>query len=154
VATAVLALGSAAGYRMWATSRDEAKRERALELGADAAFASGERLPERVDAVMETVGEATWKHSLRSLRSGGTMVIAGATTGDSPPADLAQIFFLQRSVVGSTMGTVHELARLVRFMVARGVRPVIDSVMPLGEARAALEKLRAGDVSGKIVLTP
>jgi NADPH:quinone reductase-like Zn-dependent oxidoreductase len=153
VATALLALGSAAGYRMWATSRDEGKRERALELGADATFPSGERLPERVDAVMETVGEATWSHSLKSLRAGGTMVICGATTGTGPPADLAQIFFLQRSVVGSTMGTVHELERLARFLVARDVRPAIDSTMPLSEARAALEKLRAGDVSGKIVLT-
>jgi NADPH:quinone reductase-like Zn-dependent oxidoreductase len=154
VATAAVALGSAAGYRMWVTSRDEAKGARALELGADAAFASGERLPERVDAVIETVGEATWKHSLRSLRVGGTMVIAGATTGAAPPADLAQIFFLQRSVVGSTMGTVHELERLVRFCVARGVRPAIDSVVPLADARSAFEKLRGGDVSGKVVLTP
>ena len=154
VSTALVALGSAAGYRMWVTSRDEAKGARALELGADAAFASGERLPERVDAVIETVGEATWSHSLKSLRPGGTMVIAGATTGMSPPADLAQIFFLQRSVVGSTMGTVHELERLVRFCVARGVRPAIDSVLPLADARSAFEKLRDGDVSGKIVLTP
>jgi NADPH:quinone reductase-like Zn-dependent oxidoreductase len=154
VATAAIALGAAAGLRVWVTSRDEAKRDRALELGADAAFESGERLPERVDAVVETVGEATWKHSLRSLRAGGTMVIAGATTGMNPPADLAQIFFLQRSVVGSTMGTKRELERLARFCVARDVRPAIDSVMPLGEAREALAKLRDGDVTGKIVLTP
>src|SRR5690606_21072274 len=71
VATALIALGAAAGYRVWATSRSEAKRERALELGAEAVFEPGARLPERVDAVMETVGQATWAHSLKSLRPGG-----------------------------------------------------------------------------------
>src|SRR6266702_4570909 len=76
VATALILLGKAAGYRVWATSRSEAKRERALTLGADQAFPSGARLPERVDAVMETVGEATWSHSLKALRPGGRIVIA------------------------------------------------------------------------------
>src|SRR3954464_8322487 len=66
VATAMVALGSAAGYRMWVTSRDEAKGARAVELGADRAFAAGERLPERVDGVMETVGRATWSHSVKA----------------------------------------------------------------------------------------
>ncbi|MBX6769751.1 MAG: zinc-binding dehydrogenase, partial [Actinomadura rubrobrunea] len=105
VATALIALGSAAGYRVWATSRSEAKRERALELGADAAFEPGARLPERVDAVMETVGQATWSHSLKSLRPGGRIVVSGATSGQVPPAELNRVFFLQLSVVGSTMGT-------------------------------------------------
>ena len=85
VATALVALGSAAGYRMWVTSRDEAKGAKALELGADRAFESGERLPERVDAVMETVGEATWSHSVKSLKPGGAIVTCGATSGDAPP---------------------------------------------------------------------
>jgi NADPH:quinone reductase-like Zn-dependent oxidoreductase len=154
VATAIVTLGVAAGHRVWVTSRDEAKRARAVELGADAAFEAGARLPERVDAVMETVGEATWSHSLRSLKPGGTMVIAGATTGGAPPADLAQIFFLQRSVVGSTMGTVHELERLARFCAVRGVRPVIDSVHALADARDGFDKMLRGDVAGKIVFTP
>ena len=79
VATALILLGRAAGFRVWATSRSEEKRERALELGADQVFPAGARLPERVDAVLETVGEATWSHSLRSLRPGGRIVIAGAT---------------------------------------------------------------------------
>ena len=81
VATALILLGRAAGYRMWATSRSEAKRERALELGADQVFPAGDRLPERVDAVMETVGQDTWAHSLRALRPGGRIVICGATSG-------------------------------------------------------------------------
>ncbi len=81
VATAVIALGSRAGVRVWATSRSEEKRAQALELGADAVFESGARLPERVDAVMETVGEATWGHSVKSLKPGGTLVVSGATSG-------------------------------------------------------------------------
>ena len=94
---------------MWVTSRDEAKREKALELGAHEAFESGARLPERVDAVIETVGEATWKHSLRALRPGGTIVVSGATSGQAPSAELQRVFFLQLNVVGSTMGTRDEL---------------------------------------------
>src|SRR6185312_15211030 len=67
VATALIELGQAAGYRIWVTGRSEEKRRAALELGADQAFESGARLPERVDGVMETVGEATWSHSVKSL---------------------------------------------------------------------------------------
>ena len=124
---------------MWATSRSEEKRSRALELGADAAFEPGARLPERVDVVAETVGAATWDHSLKSLKPGGTIVISGATSGDAPPAGLTRIFFLQLSVVGSTMGTRDELDRLVRLCVERDVRPVIESELPLDSARDAFD---------------
>ena len=109
---------------MWVTSRDAAKGERAVALGADRAFESGARLPERVDAVMETVGAATWSHSVNSLRPGGTIVISGATSGDAPAkAELTKIFFKQLRVVGSTMGTRDELARLARFVVDAGIEP-------------------------------
>jgi NADPH:quinone reductase-like Zn-dependent oxidoreductase len=154
VATAVIALGRAAGVRVWATSRSEEKGRRALELGADAVFGSGERLPDRVDVVLETVGEATWSHSLKSLRPGGTIVVCGATSGQAPSAELNRVFFLQLSVVGSTMGTTQELAQLVRLLALSGVRPVIDRVLPLADARDGFAALAAGDVFGKIVLTP
>jgi len=153
VATAAIQLADAMGYRVWVTSRDEAKRTRALELGADEAFESGARLPARVDAVLETVGEATWAHSLRALRPGGTVVVSGATSGSNPPADLSRVFFLQLSVVGSTMGTRDELDALVSLLVATGVRPTIDGIYPLTGARAAFERLESGDVVGKLVLT-
>jgi NADPH:quinone reductase-like Zn-dependent oxidoreductase len=154
VATALIRLGSAAGLRVWATSRDGAKRARALELGAAAAFESGARLPERVDAVMETVGAATWNHSLRSLKQGGTVVISGATSGPDPKAtELNRIFFLQLRIIGSTMGTRQELEQLLRFCVVTGVRPVIDSVLPLESAREGFAKMAAGDLVGKIVFT-
>ena len=154
VSTALIVLGAAAGVRVWITSRSEQKRARALELGAHRAFESGERLPERVDAVMETVGEATWGHSIRSLKPGGTVVICGATSGDAPPAELTRIFFLQLSVVGSTMGTHDELERLMALCVESGVRPVIETVIPLGEARAGFELLAAGESFGKVVFIP
>jgi NADPH:quinone reductase-like Zn-dependent oxidoreductase len=153
VATAMILLGRAAGYRVWVTSRTEAKRDRALELGADQAFPDGARLPERVDAVMETVGQATWGHSLRALRPGGRIVICGATSGAVPPADLNRVFFLQLSVVGSTMGTRHQLGRLLRFCEQTGVRPKIDRILPMSEAAAGFAALISGDVFGKIVFT-
>src|SRR5271166_1430621 len=153
VATALILLGRAAGYRIWATSRSEARRERAVQLGADQAFASGSRLPERVDVVMETVGQATWAHSVRSLRPGGRIVICGATSGDAPPAELTRIFFTQLSVAGSTMGTRDQLGRLARFCEQTGVRPVIDRVLPMANARDGFAAMIAGDLFGKVVFT-
>ena len=153
VATALIRLGSAAGYRVWATSREAGKRERALELGAADAFESGARLPDRVDAVMETVGAATWTHSVRSLRPGGTLVISGATSGPNPTAtELNRIFFLQLRVIGSTMGTLDELQRLISFCERTGVRPVVDTELPLAQAREGIARVAAGDVVGKVVL--
>ncbi len=152
VSTALIVLARQAGFRVWVTSRDATKRERAVQFGAHAAFESGARLPDRVDVVMETVGAATWSHSLRSLRPGGRVVIAGATSGSQPPADLSRVFFLQLSVVGSTMGTRDELERLVAMCAATGVRPLIDHEFPLAQADEALRHVAAGDLFGKIVL--
>ncbi|GAA1658097.1 zinc-binding dehydrogenase [Nonomuraea maheshkhaliensis] len=151
VATAVIALGRAAGYRIWATSRSESKRERALQLGADQVFEPGARLPERVDAVMETVGQATWDHSLKSLKPGGRIVVSGATSGAVPPADLNRVFFLQLSVIGSTMGTREQLGRLAVFLEQTGLRPEIDRVLPLTEARDGFAAMASGEIFGKIV---
>ena len=153
VATALTVLGSAAGARIWVTSRSEAKREGALALGAEQAFEAGARLPERVDAVMETVGKATWGHSIRSLKPGGTLVVSGATSGDAPSAELTRVFFLQLSVVGSTMGTRDELERLIRVCLERDIRPTVHRTMPLAEARDGFRELLEGDVVGKIVFT-
>lgn len=153
VATALIALGRAAGLRMWVTGRTEEKRAAALALGAHAAFESGGRLPDRVDAVMETVGEATWAHSLRAVRPGGTIVISGATTGANPPADLSRVFFREVSVVGTTMGSRAELTALLSFLVTSGVRPAVDTALPLDRAAEGFARLLAGEVTGKIVLT-
>ncbi len=154
VATAAIALGRAAGLQVWATSRDEDKRRRAQEIGAEQVFETGARLPGRVDAVVETVGKATWAHSMRSLRPGGTLVISGATSGADPSADLNRLFFLQLRVVGSTMGTRGELENLLRFCDVTGVRPLVDEVLPLSQAARGFERMQSGNVFGKLVLTP
>lgn len=151
VASALISIGSAAGARVWVTSRAEDKRARAVELGADQAFEPGARLPERVDVVMETVGDATWSHSVRSLKPGGRIVVSGATSGDAPKAELTRMFFLQLSVVGSTMGTRDELQRLARFCADTGLRPLISSTLSLRDAREGFQAMASGDLFGKIV---
>ncbi|CAN5198087.1 MAG: zinc-binding dehydrogenase [Nocardioides sp.] len=154
VATALIVLGSAAGLRVLATSRDQTKLARALELGADQVYESGARLPVKVDAVMETVGKATWQHSVRSLRPGGSIVISGTTSGpDVADAMLTNIFFKELRVVGSTMGSRMELASLVNLLEVSGRRPVIDRVLAMEQAREGFSAMAEGDVFGKIVLT-
>jgi NADPH:quinone reductase-like Zn-dependent oxidoreductase len=154
VATALITLARAGGLRVLATSRDEGKRARALELGAHEVFESGARLPVKVDAVMETVGRATWSHSIRSLRPGGRIVTSGATSGPNlEDAELTRIFFLQLQVVGSTMGTRDELAGLVNMLDATGTRPLVDRTMPMEKARDGFAAMAEGDVFGKIVFT-
>lgn len=154
VASAAIALGKALGHRVWATGRTQSKRDFALSLGADEAFEPGARLPERVDCVIETVGEATWAHSLRALRPGGTVVVCGATSGPNPPADLARVFFLQLRIIGSTMGTKEELTELVALLGDTGVRPAIDRMLPLEDAATALAAMAEGGHLGNLVLAP
>ena len=154
VATALITLGRAAGLRVLATSRDEAKRARALEIGAHEVYESGARLPVKVDAVMETVGRATWSHSIRALRPGGRIVISGTTSGPAlDDAELTRIFFLQLSVIGSTMGTRDELESLVTFLDATGARPLLDRTIGMDQARDGFAAMAAGDVFGKIAFT-
>jgi NADPH:quinone reductase-like Zn-dependent oxidoreductase len=154
VATALIMLARAGGLKVLATSRDEAKRARALEIGAHEVFEAGERLPVKVDAVMETVGRATWSHSIRALRPGGAIVISGTTSGPNlDDAELTRIFFLQLKVIGSTMGTTSELASLVSLLDATGTRPLIDRELPMDQAREGFAAMAEGDVFGKIAFT-
>ncbi|KXF56489.1 Zn-dependent oxidoreductase [Rhodococcus sp. SC4] len=153
VATALIQLATHAGLRVWVTSRDEDKRERASRLGAHAVFATGQRLPAKVDAVMETVGEATWSHSVKSLKPGGVLVVSGATSGGAPPIELMRTFLLQHRIVGTTMGTRDELSKLVSFCQASGIHPLIDRIYPIADAAKAFDQLVSGDVFGKIVLS-
>jgi NADPH:quinone reductase-like Zn-dependent oxidoreductase len=154
VSSSAIELARAAGYRVWATSREERKRDFALECGAHAVFESGARLPAKVDVVLETVGKATWGHTLRSLKPGGRVVIAGATSGHDPAAELNRIFFKELEVVGSTMGTLEDLHNLVSMIDATGIRPRIDKTFPLSDVAEGLRALAAGDVLGKIVINP
>lgn len=151
VATAAVRLASAAGLEVWATSRDEGRRARALDLGAAGAVAPGERLPARADLVIETVGAATWSHSVRSVRPGGTIVVAGATTGDPAAMEIQRLFFLEIAVRGATMGSRQDLEQLLAFLARTGVRPVVDSTVPLARVGEGLARLARGDQFGKVV---
>lgn len=151
LATAAVVLGAAAGLDVVVTSRSAERRERALALGAAEAVESGARVG-RVDLVLESVGRATWSHSVRSVRPGGTIVVAGATSGDADAAELQRIFFQEIAVLGTTMGSRDDLRHLLAFLARTGVRPLVDSTFALADARDALRRLAAGDQFGKIVL--
>lgn len=151
VASAAIALASAAGARVFATARSPQKREFARSCGAAEVFEPGARLPERVDIVVETVGEATWGHSLRSLRPGGVIVIAGATSGGMPPAELNRIFYQQLSVIGSTGCTRSEFENLLRMLEVTGVHPHVE-VIGFEDIPAGFARLLDGDVLGKLVV--
>ena len=149
VSTAAIQLAHAAGLEVFVTSRDADKRSKALKLGANAALEIGARLPRKVDAVIESVGAATWSHSMKS----GTIAICGATTGDQPGAELTRLFFQDIRVQGCTMGSREDFARLLRFVEHANLHPAIDSVVSgLDAAPEAFAKMIAGDVFGKIVI--
>ncbi|MCF1592578.1 zinc-binding dehydrogenase [Streptomyces muensis] len=154
VATAAVQLGAAAGLRMWVTGRSEAKRAKAAEIGADRTFSTGERLPERVDAVLDTVGEATWAHSVRSVRPGGTVVVAGWTTGAGPAADLSRLSLNNITVRGSAMGRRRDLESVLALCVHHGIRPHIDGIHSFADAPKAFARLERGEVFGKAILRP
>ena len=163
VSTAALAIAKALGARVLVTSSSDAKLERARELGADATVnhATGDvkaAVQEAtgghgIDVVVETVGEATWATSLQVAAPGGRITVCGATTGPNPPAALHRIWWKQLSILGSTMGTGEDFAGAYELVASGRVRPVIDTVLPLEEIRAAHERLEAGEQLGKIVLS-
>ena len=153
VSTAAIQLAQAAGLEVFVTSREADKRAKALKLGAHAAFEIGARLPGKVDAVIESVGAATWSHSMKSVRPGGTIAICGATTGDQPGAELTRLFFQDIRVRGSTMGSREDFARLLRFVERANLHPAIDSVFSgLDAAPEAFAKMIEGNVFGKIAI--
>lgn len=154
LAQALVALARLGGFRVWATGRTTQRCKTALELGAHQVFETGAALPAPVDAVMDSVGQATWQHSLEALRPGGALVLAGATTGANPPARLIRLFFLQLSVVGVVAGNKQEFRKLLSLLELSGARPHIEQEYPLAQAPHALAKMARGDVNGKLVLLP
>lgn len=152
VSTAAVQLAHAAGLEVFVASRSADRRKRARGIGADAAFETGARLPHRVDAVVESVGAATWSHSVRSVRPGGTIAVCGATSGDQPPAELTRVFFHDIRIQGDTMGSLQDFARLLRFVERADLHPVIDSVYAFERARDAFARLRDGQVFGNVII--
>ncbi len=151
VATAAVALAQALGKRVYATSRDPAKRERIAALGATA-VEPGARLPERVDVVIESVGAPTFEHSMKCAAPGARIVVCGATAGHLATVDLRRLFAMRLELLGSTMGTKADLAALLDLLVAKDVRPVIDSTYGFTAVADAFARLESGDVFGKVAL--
>ena len=153
MATALIQMGRAAGFRVWATTRSKEGRKIASRLGAEAIFSINEELPQRVDAVVDNVGAVTWAHSLRSLRRGGTLVLNGITTGGVAETDLLRIFIEQIDIRGTIMGTLEEMNAMMSFIVTAGIQPEVGVVTPMTEAREAIGSMIAGHTSGKTVFT-
>ena len=163
VATAGLAIAKALGARAFVTSSSDEKLERARELGADATVnhASGDvgaavkaaTDGKGVEVVLEHVGEATWQTSLQAARTNGRIAVCGATTGPNPPAALHRIWWKQLTIYGSTMGTRDDFEAAYELVKSGRAKPVVDSVRPLAETRAAHERMEAGEQFGKLVLT-
>jgi zinc-binding alcohol dehydrogenase/oxidoreductase len=160
VATAAMSIAKALGARVIVTSSSDAKLARALELGADAAVNhETDDVVARVkdvteggaDLVVDDVGEATWRRSLDAARPTGRIVVCGATTGPNPPAALHRVWWKQLTILGSTMGTPDDFQAAYDLVASGQARAVIDQVFPLGEARAAHDRLEAGEQLGKIV---
>ena len=151
VSMAALALSRAMGAEVYVTSRDEAKRQRAVELGAAGAFASDEPWPIRCEVVVESVGPATWDQSIRALAPGGRLVVCGGTSGPVVEINLPRLFFKQHEIIGSTMGGYGEFAEVAR-LVGQGLPVAVDEVFALADYPAALARLDAGDQLGKVVL--
>jgi NADPH:quinone reductase-like Zn-dependent oxidoreductase len=151
VATAAVALAVALGKRVYATSRDPAKRERIGELGATA-VEPGARLPERVDVVIESVGAATFEHSMKCSAPGARIVVCGATGGHLATVDIRRLFMMQLDILGSAMGTRRELADLMDLCVAQDIRPVIDSTYGFSAVADAFGRLASGDIFGKVAV--
>ncbi|NML18000.1 zinc-binding dehydrogenase [Azohydromonas sp. G-1-1-14] len=162
VSLAALQLAKWAGAHAIVTSRDDAKLERALAMGADQAINGAREDVAKavlkltggrgVDVVIENVGAAVWGSAMRAVVRGGRIVTCGATSGDQPPADLRRIFIRQLNILGSTLGDLHEMNALLRACAGGAIRPVIDSSWTLDELPAALDRLEAGAQFGKVAV--
>ena len=157
-------MAKAAGARVITTVGSDDKVEKAKGLGADVvlnhtrdAVAEGVKRAtggRGVDVVIEHIGPATWEQSLRSLTKGGRLVICGATSGPEVRIDLRYLYMRQTTVMGSIMGTRDELLAAAKWMGEGRIRAVIDSVMPLQNARVAHERMLERKLFGKLILTP
>ncbi|MGQ4601301.1 zinc-binding dehydrogenase [Nocardia sp. R6R-6] len=154
LSTALIMLAAAAGARVWVTGTSADKKAFATVLGADAVFDPGARLPEQVGYVMDSVGAATWNHSINCLQPGGTMVVSGATSGFEAMVDILWVFAKQISILGSSLGSRVELTDLIGFCLRHGICPPIHESFPLSEAGVAFQTMQNGTATGKLLLVP
>jgi len=152
VSTAALALANYMGARAIVTSRDEAKRQQALQMGAISAIDSADaKWPVQADVVIESVGPATWEKSVRSLAPGGRLVVCGGTSGPTAEINLPRLFFKQYEIIGSSMGSYEEFDQLLA-IINNGLPIAVDNVYALKDYEQALSRLERGEQLGKIVL--
>lgn len=154
VAQATITLAVHAGLKVYVTGRTPERRRAAEPLRPHQILETGARLPERVDYVFDTVGAATWEHSLASVKAGGAIVTAGATTGGAVSVDLFRVFLQHIRILGTSMGTVANLRDLVSYVAATGIAPAVDSVHDLADAAAAVARLAGGEAVGKVLIRP
>ncbi|HXG03756.1 MAG TPA: zinc-binding dehydrogenase [Candidatus Binatia bacterium] len=162
VSSTAVQIAKLCGARVIVTSSSDDKLARAKALGADVGFnyaredwaravrdLTGKR---GVDVVIENVGGATWKHSLRALRKGGRLVTCGATTGPIGETDIRVVFWNQISIIGSTMATRKEFHDVMRLCFAGRLKPIVDQVFPVQEGAEAQRRMEKAQQFGKIVL--
>lgn len=153
MATALIQLGRAAGFEVWATSRSEPGRARARALGAQQTYAPLEPLPRKVRAVVDNVGSGSWAHSLSSLARGGTLVTVGGTTGLEVPLNLLPVIADQLTVTGSIMGTLQDMKNMINLIARAGIEPEIGAILPMERAEKAFRAMWEGETRGKTVFT-
>jgi NADPH:quinone reductase-like Zn-dependent oxidoreductase len=153
MATALIQLGRAAGFEVWATSRTDEGRAQAKALGAHQTFASNEALPRKVPAVIDNVGAGSWVHSMSSLARGGTLVTLGGTTGFDVALNLLPVLAEQLTITGSIMGTLNDMENMIRLIAQAGIEPEIGVVLPMERAEEGFRAMWEGKTRGKTVFT-
>jgi NADPH:quinone reductase-like Zn-dependent oxidoreductase len=153
MATALIQLGCAAGFEVWATSRTEVGRAQAKSLGAHQTFAASKALPRQVSAVIDNVGSDSWAQSVSSLTRGGTLVVLGGTTGFEVPLNLLSILVDQLTITGSIMGTLDDMKNMINLIALAKIEPEIGAVMPMERAEEAFRAMWEGRTRGKAVFT-
>ncbi|HXM21039.1 MAG TPA: zinc-binding dehydrogenase, partial [Terriglobales bacterium] len=153
MSTALIQMARAGGVETWVTSRSPEGRALAERLGARRTFDLNEKLPRRVDVVVDNIGQATWEHSLQSVVAGGTVVTLGVTTGNDPSANLLRLVSEKITVMGSIMGTLEEMNNMIRLVIDGGIKPEIGALMPMVEAREAILAMVEGRTQGKTIFT-
>ncbi len=164
VGSASVQIAKLAGARVFATASTDEKLRKLKELGADVVINYAEndfsqevwQLTNKrgVDVVIDSIGEATWQKSLRSLARGGRLVTFGATTGPTPPTDIRLVFWRQLKIIGTTMGNRKEFSDVMRLIWQKRLKPMVDRVFPLKEAAQAQRLMEERGHFGKLILVP